>query len=319
MKKITIAIIICAAVFVFFGALSAWALSTHDFSKDTGRGWRFGNFLGWWANWDNNRGSFETRSIDKTLAADGIDFASVNVSSVSSDITVTEGDRITARLYGEYASRGEIDLVMTEIGGNLVFKVEYPNNLEIRYSNLRLDVTIPAAYVGELDLDTVSGQISTTLGNSFTRFSADTTSGDVRCGDITAGSVRFSTVSGDIIADSLAVENKVGCDTTSGGLEIGMLTGGGLDADTVSGDIRVNTDASGAMDIDTTSGSVKIGVPADAKIYVDFQTVSGDFTSGMPLTYESSDRDSFKGYTDKGGAEIRVSTVSGSFSLNAIN
>ncbi|MDH3222592.1 MAG: DUF4097 domain-containing protein [Gemmatimonadota bacterium] len=128
---------------------------------------------------------------------------------------------------------------------------------------------------------------------------------------------RPSIVSGDIDADGL--HSDIFANTVSGSIRVS--TEGIVEARTVSGSIDADM---GARDIpnlefQTVSGDITLFLRADADVDVRVSTLSGAFSSELPLEITRR-RDRFVGSTVRGrlgdgGAILRFETVSGDIDL----
>ena len=145
--------------------------------------------------------------------------------------------------------------------------------------------------------DTSSGSIRAT-GFTAAKIECDTTSGSISLeGDF--GDVDLDSISGRMTLDNAASGSAVKISTTSGTIE---MTGSfdTVRADTVSGSVSIRSSVvPSSLRVGTTSGGVKIYVPGGEAVSVNHSSVSGGFSSDVPVTMESR------------GARFNISTVSG--------
>ncbi len=88
---------------------------------------------------------------------------------------------------------------------------------------------------------------------------------------------------------------------------------------TFSGDIELNAgtwnDGDG-LDIESFSGDARLRLPDSARGSIDFDSFSGRFDSGLPVTLKTSGRRNFRGELNGGGsASFRFKTFSGSATI----
>jgi DUF4097 and DUF4098 domain-containing protein YvlB len=310
--------LICLAVFLVFAGISAIVIATNPQQYNNVHNWN------WNWKWNSSNSIFnfgvgKEYTIDETKTIDVMNKSNVQISGVSSDITITQsqGDKLTARLHGDYKSRnGEIKLEILEKTNALRIIIKHPKMGGVNYSNLKLDITIPQGYNNDLSVNTVSSNIL------------------FECKDMTFRNVSTNNVSGKTDIDSLTAKS-LDVDTVSGGV-IGELLDGTLDITGVSANVdvkglsnkvRVNT-VSGKVilqfnkltedvNIDTTSGRIEFTLPEDSEFYVRFDSVSGNFKCDIPVNIIRQKGGDFEGYVGSESApELDVDSVSGSLEID---
>jgi len=321
MKTVTIICWIITAV-VLTG-LIIWFITGSIFGGWFGDGgnFSFGINIG---GTESLSGSFETDG-EYSVASEGID--SIKINWVAGNITVKPHDG-TAIIITESAQRElkENEKVRFTVSGNtLEIKFLERGSFMRRMPPKRLEVLIPQALNDNLTLLSVDSVSDTVTINDITAhtFNINTTSAkvdltnsnaskliaDTTSGNITAAGAfndaYFNTVSGRITLENTAIHSVVNADTVSGRIELyGDFKR--VDANTVSADVTVvSTSVPEAFKADTVSGGVNVTLPSDAAISVNFSSVSGRFTSEIPVTMEGR------------GAGFVISTVSGSANILA--
>lgn len=269
-------------------------------------------------------GPGRTETVDqvKTLSLSGVD--RIEVSVVSSDVTVTESadGSATARLTGSVGASGAFtvpELIAELRGGTAVIRVDHKSNVVIGWyrSDLKLEVAIPKGYRGALTIGSVSASIQVPPGRTFTTLDVGSVSGRIDLGAFTADEFRGHTVSGDIQGNASA--KSANLSTTSGGIVFGGFTGD-LTAHTVSGNVQLAwISFSGRVDIGTTSGDVNLGIPAGSGFRLDTSSTSGRITTDHPVTVQGSSsgpgRRTLEGDVGSGKGSVKVRTVSGSITI----
>lgn len=197
----------------------------------------------------------------------------------SNDVAVyeAEGDSVIVR---EFANYEAADRELAEIklqSGNLTVKGPRRANGFININrHIYTEIYLPAGYSGELNIGTVSGDISistdlslkealnlaSTSGDMYTysqnikatKINAASTSGEIRLSVLEADEVIVSTTSGDIRIEK--ADTFVSCASTSGEITV---SGGAGDRriSSTSGDIWVK-EASGRISVSTTSGEINV-------------------------------------------------------------
>jgi hypothetical protein len=221
--------------------------------------------------------------------------SSISMAGVSDDITILSGgDKVVAELKGQ--CRGTTKPVWLDArkeGGSLIIEVKYP--LHINYCTTALTVTIPTAYAGDLTAGTVSGSVY-----------ADGLPFELQ-------QVSLHSISGGIRFDAASFA-ALKADTVSGSIRIGGISAR-TTAKTISGEISLDYDTFAATDASTVSGGVTATIPGDASFKVRFGTVSGTFGSSHPALNATSAGRGFTGETAGGEETIDVSTTSGNFRI----
>lgn len=180
--------------------------------------------------------------------------------------------------------------------------------------DLRLDVSVPKQYAGIMNVKTVSGNIE--LGSfSLEKIKLDTVSGGISITQLTTKEASVETVSGDLTGGGLFA-SQASLSTISGALKLDSFTGQ-LKLHSVSGDSEIRyKEFTGPCQINTTSGKMKIALPETSNFTLNFESVSGNYTSDFPITVTNSDhKHQIQGNVGSGGPEISVESVSGDLEL----
>ena len=145
----------------------------------------------------------------------------------------------------------------------------------------------------------------------FTAISLITVNGDIRIDDgLSCRTLRVQTVSGDLEAEAVQAD-KINVQTVSGDIS---FSGEGQDitCTSVSGDLSLNLpEGGGRLKASSKSGDVELKCPEDRGFWLNYQTVSGDFASQLPLAGTMDKRKGKISYLGGGDCEIQLSSVSG--------
>lgn len=216
-------------------------------------------------------GDFGTReriTVDDRETLDLDEQNMIDIDSVSSDIRVIFEDRDD--IEAEFEGRMEISdednrpyLKTSSTNRRISIWIEYPkNNIFTNNIDTVLTVYIPESFKDEMDINTVSG--------------------DITLDDAKLDELIVSNVSGDLHHQGLDV-NSGDFTTVSGDVDLQFVHGEDILIDTVSGEITVEIPDSYELDLETStvSGDVRTrdgNGQRVAEIKIDASTVSGDIT-----------------------------------------
>ena len=159
-------------------------------------------------------------------------------------------------------------------------------------------LTVAGVQADSMSIGSTSGAIHVS-GSSAKTLDCSTTSGRIDASGA-FDSVKQGSMSGRLSLDNSAPASDLEADSASGAME---LTGAfeRVNAKSVSGRLDIRSAiAPGALKASTTSGSINIAIPGDAAVTVDHSSVSGSFSSAVPVVMQ------------KTGAQFKISSVSGS-------
>lgn len=303
--------LICLAVFLIFAGISAIVVAANPEYR-TANSWTIGpnfRFFGF--------GSGKEYTIDKTETVDIMSKSKVTISGVSSDITITQsqGDKLSAHLYGDYKSRnGEIKLEILNNGNTSKINIKYPRS-GVTYSNLTLDITIPKGYNNDLTVNSVSSDILFECEDMiFEDVNTNNVSGTTDINTLRAQSLDIDTVSGGVKGELL--EGSLDVNGVSSSVNVTGLSDK-VKIDTVSGRVILQfNELTEEVKVDTTSGRIEFTIPEDSEFYVHFDSVSGNFKCDMPVNIVRQKGGDFEGYVgSESSTNIDVDSVSGSFKI----
>ncbi len=303
--------VICIAVFIVFAILATIAVVTNKELRNIDN-WNIdGDNISFWGL----SGGTEY-NIDDTKTEDIDGITNIEIHSISSDITVdaTPSSNASAHLYGKYATRGDkLELVVKKSGSTLNIYIDYPKR-GITNSELKLDITIPGSFSGDISVSGVSSDIVLNVESiEFKEVTLNTMSGEIYTNTINAESVKASSTSGDLYAQMINGELSF-TGTSSKAVVSGLSDTAYIK--TVSGNVNLTLEEPYDATVKTVSGDVNIELDSTDSFYIDFSSVSGDFDCDLPLVLETNKRGNVKGYyEDSNGAEFNVSTTSGDLTI----
>jgi lia operon protein LiaG len=248
----------------------------------------------------------------------GVDLLAV--SAVSEDVRITEGSGpdIEAWFHGAVgtASADAIPHMVAESKGTTVqVRVERKQALQIGFfwSDLVLEIKVPAGYARRLSVGSVSGGIAL-AAHAYAGLSLASTSGNISGGALKAADLSMRSTSGDVNADSLTAQRS-DISTVSGSIQVRALAGNAV-VHTTSGDVKLTYAATPSqVDASSTSGSVTIAFPADASFQLDARSTSGDVRCAFPVTisenHSGGGEHLLVGAIGSGTGTVSIRTVSG--------
>jgi DUF4097 and DUF4098 domain-containing protein YvlB len=264
----------------------------------------------------NEVGSYSVPSGDiRSLDVDWTAGAAKIIPYDGSDIKVTE--------YAQRELRDNEKLVYKISGGTLEVNYIAPG-LSINMITKNLEVLVPKALAAELDrlsVDATSADVTIadftvkTLDIQETSGTADldnvksdeadigSVSGTITLDTFTAARLTMETTSGEMLLTDATVDN-LKSNSVSGGHELqGSFQK--IDSGSVSGEIRISSSVNPEkIHCNTTSGGIVVTLPGNADLSVNYNTVSGHFSSEVAVK-------------NAGSAPYNFSTVSGNITLKA--
>lgn len=321
MSKTKLATLICwiivAAALI---GLVIWFLSGNLFGFRTG--FKFNLPTLHIGSFENLTGPFNAVGSYETKAAD---VRSLDINWVAGAATITPYDGDVVKVI-EYAQRDLSDnekFVCRVTGGTLEVKYSAPGINMINITK-KLEVLVPktlADRLDVLDVDATSAELKISDMSAKT-FNISETSGEADISNVKADSSDMHSVSGTISLTNFTVSN-ITIETVSGEILLNSVTADSLktntisgeqelsgtfkavDAGSVSGEIQVTSSSNpDRMHIGTTSGGITVTIPGSSDLSVTYSTVSGRFTSDIPVRTGGSGNYSF-------------TSVSGDISLKA--
>jgi hypothetical protein len=214
------------------------------------------------------------------------------------DVEVRVPPRLAAATFLELAGRLDAE----GLQGKLAFRVE---SADLRLSHLRGDVDV-AGSSGDTRASDISGS-----------WRSDFSSGDCEVSGLEGASATFRTSSGDVRARSV-VAHRVSVETSSGDYSFQDADVQEIQTESSSGDLAIDSRGNRLerVRVESSSGDVRLTLPGDASFHAEADQSSGDmrvaFADGQ-RGYRREELVSFRRGT--GGADIRVSTSSGDFTI----
>lgn len=276
--------------------------------------------------------------VDEEKTASMSEIKSVKVDVVSEDINfiMTDSNEAKGHFYGRYSSNSKDnkpEFIMSTEAGVLTIEIKHKSGVNISYSNnTQLDIYLPRAYAGDLEIHAISAEIIIDEMN-LESFNCTTTSGDIAARIINSKSAEFKTVSGAVNLkgkfDSLKFNSTSGDFTadeiTSDSTTFYTISGrikaagvpGNVEARSTSGDIELKYESYNYdINVKTISGSTEIKLPMNSEFGLKFNSMSGGSKCDFPITITGPrDDHALEGSVGSSDNKITVASTSGDLDI----
>lgn len=237
----------------------------------------------------------------------------VEIHWLSGSVTVT-GHRGNEIRFSETANRNLTnDLSMHYWLDGSTLRIQFCRSGKWNLNGLEKELTLqlPERLLESLEVDTVSARVNLE-GLKMEDLGLDTVSGAVRLRDCQVSDrARVDTTSGSVKAALTGALREWKADTVSGSVELIAPEVKAFDVNTTSGSVSLTAESAPKdLDVDSVSGSVTLCLPADGDFTLDFDTVSGSFSSDLAFKTEGSRR-----IFGRGTGDYSIDTTSGSVNI----
>ncbi len=245
------------------------------------------------------------------------------------DVRVGSGSLIRIKETSAKALKEDEKLRLSSSGN--VLKIKWEDRIinfslfQNRYKNLTIEVPKEVAEaLEEFHCSNTSGKIAA-AGFTAEEMEVSTASGSVELSRLNGEELEISTASGSISLEDAEFTGKLSVNTASGSVELSGIKAEEASLNTVSGRVRyagtakkVNANSVSASvrldldvcpeeaDLDSVSGGLTLVLPENAGFQAEYDSVSGKFSSGFPVT----DKAGLAVY-GSGKAKFSFSTTSG--------
>lgn len=192
-----------------------------------------------------------------------------------------------------------------------------PDKAQIRVKSVSGDVEA-LNIGGPVDIETVSGKIGIVEAGNGVK--CKSISGDVYLEEIT-GNIAMKSTSGDITAES--VRGSIEANTVSGEIEVNEVSlAEEIEMESISGSIKMQGGFSpgGIYEFKTISGTIRLDLPSKSDFELQVNTMSGDIRVDADAfglkTLEKITRNKIECVVGKGGASLKISSLSGDIIIN---
>lgn len=258
----------------------------------------------------------------------------VDITNVAGTVEVTGWDRPSVDVQGSYDSGVQRVDVLTQ-GSHTIVKVVPAPRFIMHDTEARLRIQVPSASAIEVNavssdfrgvglsgpqrLKTVSGDVQTTIGSG--DLDVKTISGNVSLrGGENSANLRIQTVSGDVTIEHGA--GSLEAITVSGGVSAQLAPAKTVRVRSTSGNLKFDgrLTADATLDAETISGDLAIGGGSENGFQYDVSTFNGDIHSCFRTESSGGHKGALPGSTlngavGQGGARVRLKTMNGDVSL----
>lgn len=225
------------------------------------------------------------------LDLDGV--KQLKIKAVSETITILPAkNQASARLKGSYRASTELSWQAVRKKDQLLLEAVYPR-FGLYSSDLDILVQLPDSFRGELEIETVSGQVALLedFAGSWASLAIDSVSADVDIASFRSEAIEIETVSGEINLRGGAAQ--ISCQTVSGTISLTCLFVESLNLETISADI-------------------KLLLAGEADLSLVFSSISGEFSSeDLSASSFTQDKDKLKLQLGDGSGQAQIKTISG--------
>ena len=237
----------------------------------------------------------------------------VEIHWLSGSVTVT-GHRGNEIRFSETANRNLTnDLSMHYWLDGSTLRIQFCRSGKWNLNGLEKELTLqlPERLLESLEVDTVSARVNLE-DLKMEDLELDTVSGAVHLRDCQVSDrARVDTTSGFVKAALTGALREWKADTVSGSVELIVPEVKAFDVNTTSGSVSLTAESAPKdLDVDSVSGSVTLCLPADGDFTLDFDTVSGSFSSDLAFKTEGSRR-----IFGRGTGDYSIDTTSGSVNI----
>lgn len=242
------------------------------------------------------------------------DISGIDISYIAEPLTLgyAEGDEL---VINEYMNRSDPWLFCEVSSLNGSVSVRHGRRNSILGLNARIEILLPAAWSGSLQLSTVSGKISVVNSWTFSAFEAKTVSGSIDIPAITTRVLRAGTTSGAITVNNASGEMDL--HSVSGAVHADGITGGGSFRST-SGSVRAMfTSMTGHVKASSVSGGIRLGIPTGTSYELEASSVSGNVHAAFEGKLNFFKRNKVHGFCGEAPyLNVKVNTTSGGIHIN---
>lgn len=263
----------------------------------------------------------------------------VYLENVSGDIVVKSWKKNEIKILARKVAKKEesLDKVTVEIkqtNGNIRINTKYKNTWGLSKSvnaSVHYDLLIPdraqirvksvsgdiEAYIigGPVDLETVSGKIE--LAGAGMGAECTSVSGSVYAEEIT-GDTKLNSTSGKVQAKG--IKGSVEVISVSGSVVLEKISDAEeIEVRSVSGSIKMQGELSpgGNYEFKAISGGVRLDLPSKSNFELEASTMSGSMSCDFDIKVSGEiSRKKMEGVAGKGGARLKISTLSGGIKVN---
>ncbi len=244
---------------------------------------------------------------DYSVDAAGIDQIKIRARNMPIKVTPSNAGDITIHYYTSEKDPYEVSLD----GGVLTLKYKYDNLFNIgswftNQANLNVELVIPEAYAGALELDTSNASVNVSGLTAAGDVRIDTSNSSISMNNVSATLASAHTSNGTVTLDKVIVSGTVDMTSSNGSLTARQVAAKDrLYLDTSNGRIVVDQVTSAAIELKSSNGSISGSVGGKRSDY----TISSD----------TSNADDNLGDGGKGPFKLTVNTSNGAINISFLD
>lgn len=241
------------------------------------------------------------------------------IEGVSADINIIPDERedVKAHFYGNTNVSDLPEMKVGIKGERLMIKIDESTKTQVGFisSNLSLDIFVPKAFSGDLELHSVSGRVEIKEGLNLRNCSVNLISGDTKIQDLKTQNLDFESISGHLTMEAVSTENTR-IKMVSGDARISNFQGN-LKGESTSGNLKISySNFDYDIDFKAVSGVIDIDLPDDAAFALDAEAL-GDIQCDFYINIQGkSGKNQLKGIVKEGGNKVVLRNTSGNIIMH---
>ncbi|WP_422484377.1 DUF4097 family beta strand repeat-containing protein [Gudongella sp. DL1XJH-153] len=212
----------------------------------------------------SNLKSYEADESKSTNLSENIDSVSIHSTFANTRVYTSDNDELIASLKGSYKSNRAVSLDIQDIGNNIKVSVTpETGGFTVSQSNLQLEIYLPSTFDGSLDFKSSSADFEAVLIDADVA-SIESSSGNIRIGQILASETKIVSSSGEI--EIISSTGKISIASSSGNITFSPIVPlGDIRVTTSSGNIRSGPLKGLPLEVKATTSSGRISYEGSAK------------------------------------------------------
>lgn len=239
----------------------------------------------------------------------------VSISYTSENVTFLDGDadKIIVKEYMTVDKPQYYAAISQSDGSLKVTAGERPKGLDTDALRANVEIYLPTAYQGELSVETSSGNILSEQSLALSKLQANSKSGSVTFGDITAATISVGATSGAAKLGAISGDCQV--ETSSGTIQIADVSGAGSFV-SESGDMHIGCNANvGNLTANASSGSIELTIPENLGFQFSATTNSGAISAPFSDQLGGTEKEVTGAIGTDATITIELSTTSGNIEV----
>lgn len=212
----------------------------------------------------SNLKSYEADESKNMVITETVNSISINSTFANTRVFTSDNDELTASLKGSYKSNRDVSLEVQDLGSIIKVSVTpETGGFTVSQSNLQLEIYLPSTFDGNLDFKSSSADFEAVLINSDVA-SIESSSGNIKIGQIMASETRIVSSSGEI--EIISSTGQISITSSSGNITFSPIAPlGDIKLTTSSGNIRSGPLKGLSLEVKATTSSGRISYEGSAK------------------------------------------------------